>query len=238
MRCRQPEEWCAGCLRSQIWAENLAMDTNTIVRLLRPFIDLGVDPRFQAVPGQTLTYMELLLKWNAKVNLTAVRKAEEIVTRHFGESFFAAERLVPAGWRGAVIDVGSGAGFPGLPLAMLAPQAEVTLIEANNKKAAFLSEVIFALKLSNVKVFKQRAEDYRGQGDLVTMRAVEKFERSLGVASKLVREGGRLALMIGSSQVDLAKHLAPELAWQEPVAVPGGHSRVVLVGTKAVKVGD
>jgi 16S rRNA (guanine527-N7)-methyltransferase len=215
------------------------MDTNAIASLLRPYAELTA-----AQLAQTLTYLNLLVKWNAKVNLTAVRNPEEMVTRHFGESFFAVGRLVSETpfaqtpflptWSGTAIDVGSGAGFPGLPLAMVAPGAEVTLIEANNKKAAFLNEAIFALQLKNAKVFADRAENYPGRGALVTVRAVERFEKSLPVAMNLVAEGGRLALMIGASQVDAARKLGAEVEWQDPEPVPGGHSRVLLVGTKRV----
>lgn len=207
------------------------MDTNEIARLLRPYAELTA-----AQLAQTLTYLNLLVKWNAKVNLTAVRSPEEMVTRHFGESFFAAARLVSETWNGTAIDVGSGAGFPGLPLAMVAPGAEVTLIESKNKKAAFLNEVIFALQLKNAKVFADRAEDYPGRGQLVTVRAVERFEKSLPVAMNLVAIGGRLALMIGSTQVDVARKLGTEVDWQDPEPVPGGHSRVLLVGTKMLGI--
>jgi 16S rRNA (guanine527-N7)-methyltransferase len=213
------------------------METSIIIDLLRPFIDLRPSDseegqRSQTIVQQTQVYLNLLLKWNAKVSLTAVRKAGDVVTRHFGESFFAAKTLLPQGWSGRVIDVGSGAGFPGLPLAMFAPGVEVTLIEANNKKAVFLSEVIHALKLANVKVFRKRAEEYAEKGDLVTMRAVEKFEQSALLAAGLVCVGGRLALMIGASQVGVARRTVQGILWQEPLDVPGGHSRVLLVGAK------
>lgn len=213
------------------------MDDDTIIRLLRPYVDLDHNPRGPALAQQTLAYLNLLLKWNAKINLTAVRDPETIVTRHFGESFFVASVLLPPGWNGSVLDVGSGAGFPGLPLAMLAPEAQVTLIESANKKAAFLNEVIFALKLANAKVFSRRAEDYPGRGDLVTMRAVEKFETAAQVALGLVADSGRIALMIGGAQVELAKKSLDGVDWQEPVGVPGGHFRVLLTGTRKVKVG-
>jgi 16S rRNA (guanine527-N7)-methyltransferase len=212
------------------------MDSENIIRLLRPYVDLGQHARGAELAQQTLAYIDLLLKWNAKINLTAVRDAETMVTRHFGESFFAANQLVPQGWTGSVIDMGSGAGFPGLPLAMLAPEARVTLIESANKKAAFLNEVIFALQLRNARVFNQRAEDYTNHADLVTMRAVEKFDIALPVALSLVVESGRLAVMIGSQQVSKAESLVHGVEWQMPIEVPGGHSRVLLVGAKKVKV--
>jgi 16S rRNA (guanine527-N7)-methyltransferase len=131
-----------------------------------------------------------------------------------------------------VVDLGSGAGFPGLPFAMFVPTAQVTLIESNHKKAAFLNEVISALGVKNAKVFSQRAEEYPGKADLVTMRAVEQFEKALATAIGLVAEHGRVALMIGISQAVQARAFTADVNWKEPVAVPGGHSRVLLVGTR------
>jgi 16S rRNA (guanine527-N7)-methyltransferase len=207
------------------------VDSATIAAILRPFVELSPED-----VAQTSTYVDLLLKWNAKINLTAVRDAEAIVARHFGESFFAAKRLAPKPGD-TVIDLGSGAGFPGLPLAMLAPAVRVTLIESNGKKAAFLNEVIFALQLKNAKVFCQRAETFSDRADLVVMRAVEKFEKALAVALGMVREGGRVGLMIGDSQLAAARALAGGVRWEEPILVPGGHSRVLAVGTNPVTVG-
>ena len=170
------------------------------------------------------------------MNLTAVRDPQQIVQRHFGESFFAGRNLLNPDDSLKIIDVGSGAGFPGLPIAMYAPQSEVTLIESQNKKAAFLNEAIRSLGLKNTQVFNRRAENYNGFAQLVTMRAVEKFEAVLPTAAKLVGLGGRLAFMAGSAQVPMATKLLPKLLWQEPATVPGGHSRVLLTGTKSVNV--
>ena len=181
-------------------------------------------------------YIDLLLKWNARINLTAIRAPEEIVQRHFGESLFAARQILAQGPVSKAIDLGSGAGFPGVPFALLAPEAEVTLIESSQKKSTFLKELVYVLGLRNVKVFSERAESYPQSADLVMFRAVEKFEETLPVASRLVPSGGRLALMIGTSQVDLARSLLEDIQWQVPMPVPGGHSRVLLVGTKIVKV--
>jgi len=179
-------------------------------------------------------YIDILLKWNSRMNLTAIRDPEEIIRRHFGESFFAAAQLIPNDWRGSVIDVGSGAGFPGLPIAVYSPEAAVTLIESQGKKATFLNEVIFDLRLKNVKVYRGRAEECADSADLVTLRAVEKFSEVLPTAGGLVRMGGRLALMIGRSQVSAARRAAQGLDWRDPVVVPGGNSRVLLIGTKVV----
>lgn len=210
----------------------VCVDSATIAALLRPFAELSPEQL-----SKTHTYINLLLKWNAQVNLTAVRKPEEIVTRHFGESFFAARMLFPQLRAERVIDLGSGAGFPGLPLAMFVPAAEVTVIESNRKKAAFLNEVIRVLDLGNARVFSQRAEMYPGTVDLVTMRAVEKFERALPLALSLVCKGGRIALMIGASQLAKMKALSGRVEWQEPWSVPGGTSRLLVAGIKPVMVG-
>ena len=181
-------------------------------------------------------YIDLLLKWNARINLTAIRAPEEIVERHFGESLFAAKHILAQSPIKTAIDLGSGAGFPGVPFALLAPEVEVTLIESNQKKSTFLKELIYLLGLRNVKVFSGRAESYSQSANVVMLRAVEKFDRVLPLALRLVSAGGRLALLIGSSQVDVAKGLAQEAEWQAPVVIPSGHSRVLLVGTKMVKV--
>lgn len=181
-------------------------------------------------------YIDLLLKWNARINLTAIRAPEEIVQRHFGESLFAASHILAENLIKTAIDLGSGAGFPGVPFALLAPDVEITLIESSQKKSTFLKELIHLLALKNVRVFSGRAEGYSQSADLVMLRAVEKFGEVVPMALKLVIPGGRIALLIGSLQVALAKNLLPEVQWQEPLVVPCGHSRVLLVGIKSVKV--
>lgn len=206
------------------------MNTVDIDRLLQPFAKLD-----QQRLILTSTYIDLLLKWNARMNLTAVRDPDEMVKRHFGESFFAAGILRPY-LPASLIDLGSGAGFPGIPLAMLMPETKVTLIESNQKKSTFLKEIIFALKLANVAVFTGRGERYQQKAAMVTMRAVERFEQALPIALSLLDQEGRIALMIGASQAEKAQDLSREVGWKDEITVPGGHSRVLLVGTKPGKV--
>jgi 16S rRNA (guanine527-N7)-methyltransferase len=207
------------------------VETTTIAHLLQPFIELD-EMRLRAISK----YIDLLLKWNARINLTAIREPAEIVQRHFGESLFAAKYLLEQKPVGTAIDLGSGAGFPGVPFAILSPDAQVTLIESQHKKATFLKELIFLLELKNVEVFSGRAENYLGTADLVLLRAVEKFEKTLQLAVSLTEVGGRVGLMIGSAQVELARSLGPTMGWEEAVQIPSGHSRNILVGTKIVKV--
>lgn len=193
---------------------------------------------------QLANYLDLLLRWNARINLTSVREPEAIVVRHFGESLFTAqelfasaqaERQPPSSSESGsialrVIDFGSGAGFPGLPIKIWAPQIELTLIESNQKKATFLREVIRKISLSAAEVFCGRAEDFRGQAEVVTLRAVERFEKSLPAAARLVAAGGRLALLIGEAQVARARKVELNFRWRDPVTIPLSSNRVLLIG--------
>ena len=183
---------------------------------------------------QISTYLDLLLKWNAKTNLTAIRNPEEIVRRHFGESLFAASALYPTaeGPGETLIDFGSGAGFPGIPIKILVPSLQMTLLESQNKKATFLREVIRTLKLKQIQVHMGRAEQSGTTAKTVTMRAVEKFEESVPVAASLVEPGGRLAMLIGAAQAEKARLLAPSIDWGEVIKIPGSEQRVLLVGRK------
>lgn len=188
------------------------------------------------------TYIDLLLHWNAQINLTAVRSPEEIVTRHFGESIFAARHLFPKAKAGMapmnqgsphVIDVGSGAGFPGLPVKIWAPQVRLTLIESNQKKIAFLREVVRSLRLTCVDAFIGRANAFTGpKGNVVTLRAVERFESTLPVAADLVGEAGCLAMLVGEAQVRGVGALLPGLRWSEPARLPLSANRVLIIGSK------
>ena len=226
------------------------MDLKRIVELLRPFLtgtvprDLSFRGGFSPEQSAALTetqlqqiaiYLDLLLRWNSRVSLTAVREPEQIITRHFGESLFAARQLFPSAKLTSadspLFDFGSGAGFPGFPIKIWAPHVELTLIESNQKKATFLREVIRTLNLGCAEVFSGRAEDFQRQADVVTLRAVEKFERSLPIASDLVAPGGRLALLIGESQVSFARTIS--FRWQVPVPIPLSSNRVLLIGIKA-----
>lgn len=208
------------------------MDTAAIAQLLQPFIQLD-ESRLSAIS----TYIDLLLKWNARINLTAIREPNEIVQRHFGESLFAAKYLLEQKLPQTAIDLGSGAGFPGVPFAMLATEVQVTLIESRQKKATFLKELVHALGLKKVKVFRDRAENYPNTADLVMLRAVEKFDHALPMAVRLATAGGRVALMIGAGQVESAKRLGAEVIWDNSVKFPCSLSRELLVGIKSLKVG-
>ena len=210
------------------------MEKVRIAALLQPFL---------AAPGAPATlspdqlnsismYIDLLLRWNARINLTSVRQPEAIVTRHFGESLFAARHLFPdPAVAASLIDVGSGAGFPGVPIKLWAPQLHLTMIESNQKKVAFLRQLTRTLTLTDINVFPSRAEAYSGPpADVVTLRAVERFSSALPSAARLVAPGGRLALLIGQPQTTQATELLPAATWNPPIPLPLSTSRVLLIG--------
>jgi 16S rRNA (guanine527-N7)-methyltransferase len=131
----------------------------------------------------------------------------------------------------AVADVGSGAGFPGIPIKLWAPHIHLTLIESNHKKATFLKEVSRALTLTDVNIRAARAESLAPAAfDTVTLRAVERFETVLPIAAHLVGPGGRLALLIGSAQLPEAHSTLPNFTWLAPQPMPGSLTRVLAVG--------
>lgn len=208
------------------------MNADRIRELLRPFT-FGVELSDRQIL-QTSTYLDSLLRWNAKMNLTAVREPEAIVERHFGESLFAAGLIAPncAGAK-SLADVGSGAGFPGLPIKIAVPELDVTLIESQQKKATFLREVIRELRLEGTEVLNIRAESLPQRWAVVTLRAVESFDKALPTASRLVESGGSLVLLIGAEQAVQAGSLLPDFKWNEPLPLPQSDHRVILIGQKA-----
>ena len=210
-----------------------------IAELLDPFLRAAPTETAESAPHALSTaqlqaistYIDILSRWNARINLTAIRDEEDIVTRHFGESLFAARHLFPLPHaRLSVADLGSGAGFPGLPMKIWAPQISLTLIESNHKKAAFLSEVARALTLTDINVQNARAESLPPAAfHVVTLRAVERFESILPTAGALVAPAGRLALLIGSAQQAQAQGSLPHFTWSQPIPIPNSRSRVLLV---------
>ena len=205
------------------------LDAADIARLLQPF--LGEEPISPQLVAQLQTYLDLLLRWNARTNLTAVRDPGQIVTRHFGESLFAARLLRDAGLlTSSLADFGSGAGFPGVPIKLFAPEIQLTLLESQNKKATFLREVIRALNLPGAEVFCGRAESWNRTANVVTLRAVEKFESALPIAASLVSDTGILCLLIGTGQVPAIRQvLSSARRVGEPEPVPSSEGRVVIL---------
>jgi 16S rRNA (guanine527-N7)-methyltransferase len=206
----------------------MILSAERIASLLVPFLEETDLPSDQLRALQT--YLDLILKWNSKFNLTAIRDPEEIVTRHFGESLFAARKIFPETIAESLIDVGSGAGFPGIPIKIWNGAVELTLVESNQKKSVFLRDVVRAIDLKQTFVKAVRAEQVSVKADVVTLRAVERFEHVLPIARDLLRPSGRLALLIGSGQLRSAQTALPDVKWQEPIQIPLSQNRALLIG--------
>jgi 16S rRNA (guanine527-N7)-methyltransferase len=247
-----------------------------IAELLQPFLSsrchsepakAGEEPAvLSATQLQSIsTYIDLLQRWNARINLTAIRNEEEMVTRHFGESLFAAQHLFPKETEGhnvsgatdsenkatpnkgalapegeaaarspkaeaRLADLGSGAGFPGIPIKLWAPNIALTLIESNQKKATFLREIVRSLTLMDVNIKNARAETLPPSTfDVVTLRAVERLPEVLPTAASLLAPSGRLALLIASNQLEATRSILPNLSWAPPIPLPNSQSRLLLI---------
>jgi 16S rRNA (guanine527-N7)-methyltransferase len=180
---------------------------------------------------QIQRYIEILLHWNEKVNLTAIRDPLEILYRHICESMFGV-RAIPVG-KCRLADVGSGGGFPGLPMKILQSEIELILIESNVKKATFLTEVVRELGLTAVRVLVSRYEELSEEVaplDIVCSRALGDFGPFLEWAAVPTLGTQKVALWIGSQDAEAVRRL-PGWAWQEPSAIPHSLRRLILVGS-------
>ncbi|GMV27885.1 MAG: hypothetical protein AMXMBFR59_00100 [Rhodanobacteraceae bacterium] len=166
---------------------------------------LGLDLP-EDVRAQLIAYVELLARWNATYNLTAVRDTGEMVARHLLDSLAIAPYVSGA----TLADLGTGPGLPGIPLALAAPERQVTLVDSNGKKARFLREAVRALKLTNVRVIESRVQDVQGQFDCITARAFATLADMLHWAGGLLADGGTWLAMKG------------KLAEEEIAALPAG----------------
>ena len=176
--------------------------------------------------------LSLFLRWNARINLSAIRDEDGILSRHFVESI-ACARALPAGIS-TLLDFGSGAGFPGIPIAICRPEILVTLAESQGKKAAFLREALRVLKIS-ANVHSGRAEDLHAVFDCVTLRAVDKMQLAVQSAAHLVRPGGWLALMTTTAALPALKSSAgAEFSWSAAPLFPGSDDRLLALGKRAI----
>lgn len=202
---------------------------NRLEALLR---ELGLEPMDVLQTRWFEVYLSLLTRWNARMNLTAIRDEEGILRRHFVESIVCA-RALPAGIA-SLLDFGSGAGFPGIPIALCRPEIAVTLAESQGKKAGFLSEAVRALEI-NAKVHSGRAEVLPTVFDCVTLRAVDKMGVAVRAAAPLVRPGGWLALMTTGNDLGALKAAAgSEFRWQVEVRLPGSEDRLLALGERGI----
>lgn len=189
-------------------------------------------PAYDDQVVQIQQYIGILLAWNDKVNLTAIRDPLEILYRHFCESMFAGISVPME--HGRLADVGSGGGFPGLPLKILRPSLQVFLVESNLKKATFLAEVIRELGLKDAQVIVRRYEELGEEVaplDYVCARALGEYPKFLDWAHSDRIAAKQVVLWIGANDLpEIKKVLTWD--WQQPIAVPNSLRRLFLVGTR------
>jgi 16S rRNA (guanine527-N7)-methyltransferase len=176
-------------------------------------------------------YIPLLLHWNRRISLTTVTDPRQILRFHFGESMFASPAIAKRD--GRLADVGSGAGFPGVPLKLLIPTLDIVLIEPNAKKAAFLAEVVRELKLEGVEVYRGRFDSLTAVGsgfDYVTARALGMHQDLIEWSRAATSVGGSVILWLGDEDA-VQVSLQSSWRWSKPILIPGSHSRVLLVGS-------
>lgn len=187
-----------------------------------------------ATQQKLLDYVSLVQKWNKVYNLTAARGADKMLTHHLLDSLAVAPHI--AGVK-TILDVGSGAGLPGIPLALALPGAHVTLLDSNQKKTAFLQQVVIELKLSNVAVMYERVEKcpLKHNYDVVVSRAFCALPEFVAMAGGLVAPGGTLLAMKGVLPEGEIAQLtgAFQLSRVKPLAVPGLDAERHLVFLKA-----
>jgi 16S rRNA (guanine(527)-N(7))-methyltransferase RsmG len=193
--------WFAGLLRREL-QDRVELSDTQVIRLHEHY--------------------ELLQRWNRKINLTSIPSGPEAVIRHYCESLFFAANL-PVTEDVSIADLGSGAGFPGVPMAILKQGWAVSLIESHQRKAVFLREAARGLK--NVRVLPSRAEDVEERFDCVVSRAVDPNE----VLANLPRFAPKVGLMLGEDDWEGQK-TNPTIAWSEPIRLPWGDRRLCVYG--------
>ena len=170
---------------------------------------------------QLYAHYQFLERWNRKINLTTVKSGPEMVLRHYCESLFFGAHL--PGEPTSIADVGSGAGFPGVPIAILKPACKVTLVESNQRKAVFLKEATRGLP--NVSVLVQRAEEVSERFEWVVSRAVDPEE----VVALVSRMAANIGLMVADDDLEVLRKYS-DIAWSEPLRLPWGDRRVCVFG--------
>lgn len=177
-----------------------------------------------------LQYIALLHKWNGVYNLTAVREPQKMVTQHILDSLAVLPYIEGA----RLVDVGSGAGLPGIPLALARPQLQVTLLDSNHKKTVFLQQAVIDLQLTNVTVVCARVEEFQPQErfDMVISRAFSDLGEFVRLTRHLCAPGGMLLAMKGLHPYEEIAQLPAEVSVQSVVSldVPGlGATRHLVV---------
>jgi 16S rRNA (guanine527-N7)-methyltransferase len=158
-----------------------------------PRLSLKPDSPLPLIASQLFSYLDLLVKWNGKINLTSEKTRSEILHRHIFDSLQYARVISP---NDNIMDIGSGAGFPGVPLKIVYPRLSLTLVESLRKRCSFLEAVVFNLAFRNSRVVNERAEKIspKPRVDVVILRAVSDLKSCLDLAVPFLLKGGKVVL--------------------------------------------
>jgi 16S rRNA (guanine527-N7)-methyltransferase len=191
------------------------------------FAEAGIGGLPASCYDQFSAYLGLLLRWNARLSLTAIREPEQIIRRHFAECAFAAQYL-PSDIE-SLLDYGSGAGLPGIPFAICRREIHITLAEAQGKKASFLREVVRTVG-TGTEVYDGRVERIpQGRAfHAVSMRAVEKMELAIAIALRLTER--YLVLLTTEQSAPTYREMTPELQWKDPIRLPNTDQMILAIG--------
>jgi len=207
--------------------------SETKTRLQALLTAAGLVPLDDETADRFEDYLSLFVRWNERLNLSAVRDQEGIISRHLVESIIVSNELPPG--IATLLDFGSGAGLPGIPIALCRPEIVVTLAESQGKKAAFLQEAVRVLGIQ-AKVHAGRAETLRTVFDCVVLRAVDKMPKAVAAAVPLVAPSGWLALMTTTNEREGLELAAGKgFSWSAEKLLPGGAMRILAMGSRRAR---
>jgi len=207
--------------------KRVVLDDQQIQAALLPY-DVSAD---HDLCNDIRIYTETLLRWNEKISLTTVTDPTEILRLHFGESFFAAS--VSGIANGRVADIGTGAGFPGIPMRMVRRGLDLTLVEPIAKRTAFLGEVLRNLTISDATIIRCRMEELPTEAscfDLIVARALGRYDRLLRWSETRISRNGSIMLLLGESDTE---HISKDQnwVWCQPKRIPQSKGRFILIGS-------
>jgi 16S rRNA (guanine527-N7)-methyltransferase len=205
------------------------VDFEALLKAILPEYGVVLDA---AAYSRLASFLDYLRLWNRRIRLVGNDQPEILVRRHTAESLYLS-RLVELRSQ-TLIDIGSGAGFPGLVLQFAYPNLITTLVESNSKKGTFLKEVCRRFSLGNV--FTGRAEEIRQRADIVTARALERMRSGPGWAEHLLTEGGVLACWINLETLSEWRSRFNWLSWREPAVIPGTERRCIALAVRTQSV--
>ena len=191
-------------------------------------VEKHLRPHFPWLTAPQIALLEnhysLMMRWNKRINLTAITAIEEVVKRHYGESLAVAAAIPPGGWK--IIDAGSGAGFPGVPIAIARPECTVTMLEIDIRKGVFIKET--TLDLPNAFVKNERLSAYQPGCDWLVSRALHRQE----LIPYAIAQGCSVALLLSDDQIAGTQADWRTVEWDAPRPLPWKGQGSILIGSR------